>query len=98
MPCWGQTQIDMDFTAANAEELARAVIDAGYFFGHSNQWERGLAWAQGAVDTGVGSVAENVDVNKIKRAYARRIVDIAAKKMRWTVKATDDTHIELGRR
>ena len=109
MPCntIQRSTVSLELRADNQEFLVNALKSLNYSVNVSNNVVRFSNYRTGVngsfVDgklriDGETSVVERFDVNEVKRAYSRQVVEAAAKRFGWQANKKSETEYEVKRR
>jgi hypothetical protein len=89
MPCYEERVISVEFKAGNSAVLLKAIDSLGFdHFEHGNtvSINRGSIVIDLAKGTAVFADYYQDSVNKLKQAYSREAIKVAAKKFAWATK------------
>ena len=83
--------VSYSIESTDVDLLFDAMVEIGYAR-NTEVWRR---QAEEIVRTGIFSTTATVDVNALKRVYARKAVEKAAKRFRWNIKIEGPNKLTL---
>lgn len=93
MPCYMvyRQPVSYSIESTDVDLLFDAMVEIGY----ARNTELGRRQAEEIVRTGTFSTTATVDINVLKRVYARKAVEKAAKRFRFNVKVEGPNRLTL---
>ncbi len=94
MPCYMvyRQPVSYSIESTDVSLLYESLIELGY----ASNWQDGMRMAEEIVESGTFVTTRSYeDVNALKRVYARKAVEKAAKRFRWNIKVEGPNKMTL---